>query len=143
MRRTVFVISRDEPPQGSDLVKARVQHSEDPTWESKVWKVASVSGDLDRRLELSERQKAEIRPGFVTHSGPKAGRYEVLGLAYCQGELPKINPNRVGVFYRALYRSTNCHGPFWFRPLWGRGGWFVPLDGKVRFVRADKEHAAA
>lgn len=142
VRRTIFVISRDEPPQGGELEASRVQHSEDPVWESRVWRVSSVPASIHRRLELSERRKAEIRPGDVTHQ--KTGRkYRIIGLAVCLEPSPgssSIEPE-VGVYYRALQRSQHGNGFYWFRPLEGEGGWFQPSQHRDRFVRA-KEHAA-
>ena len=144
VRRTIFVISSDEPPQGGELERSRVQHSEHPTLESMVWKVSAIDPSLDRRMELSERRKSEIRPGDVVHQ--KTGRtYRIIGLAAWVDATPTSIPGEpeVGVYYRALQRSPHAHGFFWFRPLTGNGGWFQPSEHRDRFVRADKEHAAA
>jgi hypothetical protein len=135
VRRTTFVVSREAPP-GGVIIDRRVQHSEEPAWESSVWQVDTISSHVDQAMRIPAGRASDLRPGIVVHLANRR-EYEILGLAYCIDCPPRVNDQRVLVYYKALKRPVNCHGMSWVRPLLGQGGWLLPKDNMPRFSRAE------
>lgn len=140
VRKVMLVVSRQNPGLGgSELVEQRVQHSEDPNWESSIWRVENPAPSFARTLEAPARLGQDLSAGRVRHQA-SGRRYEIVALAYCLDAPPSVNNHRAVVFYRALSRSP--HGRLWIRPIWGRGGWLTAVGDNERFAR-EAEHLVA
>jgi hypothetical protein len=128
----IHVISREAPGAAfgeQEALEIEVRHSEDSNWTSQVWRVSFLPANIAPAMELGVAKVRAVTRTNVWHTG-NLKPYLAQGLAYCLDQPPVVNPDRVVVWYQALYGEK----AYWIRPTCGEGGWFSPRNNVDRFV---------